>query len=92
MLFLQITNKAKKKTRKKFGDKKLTCKGICERYRATCHGIELRYANGQKRCVDCAIYLRWEGLLCPCCKNKLRTRPRHIQSHRKFLEVKNHGM
>jgi hypothetical protein len=33
-----------------------------------------KYANGQKRCQVCQIYMKCDGLRCPCCKSKLRTK------------------
>lgn len=36
-----------------------------------------RYLGGQKRCQICEIFLGWDGLWCPCCGYRLRTRPRN---------------
>jgi hypothetical protein len=36
-----------------------------------------RYSTGQKRCQVCEIFLKWDGLWCPCCGYRLRTRPRN---------------
>ena len=38
-----------------------------------------RYANGQKRCQICELFIRWDGPWCPCCGYKLRTRPRNLR-------------
>jgi hypothetical protein len=38
-----------------------------------------RYANGQKRCQICDIFMEWDGLWCPCCGYRLRTRPRSLK-------------
>jgi len=60
----------------------MSCKNICSRYRATRpnstknFGSYSRYGNGQKRCQVCEIFIKWEGLRCPCCQTSLRTRPR----------------
>jgi predicted amidophosphoribosyltransferase len=55
----------------------MSCKGICIRHRAQRpSGSFGRYATGQKRCQVCSIFLRWDGLWCPCCGYKVRTRPR----------------
>ena len=66
------------------GDNNLVkCRGICERYRATrIHG-ESRYANGQRRCQTCEIFIKWEGLWCPCCGYRLRTLPKS----KKYKEI-----
>jgi hypothetical protein len=50
----------------------MTCKGICIRHRAEKPlGHFGRYAAGQKRCQICAIYMRWDGIWCPCCDVEL---------------------
>jgi hypothetical protein len=38
-----------------------------------------RYAMGQKRCQICELFIRWDGLSCPCCGYKLRTKPRNLK-------------
>ena len=57
----------------------MVCKGICHRYKAKWYAREYRYANGQKRCNVCEIFLNWTGISCPCCGMMLRTRPRSIK-------------
>lgn len=55
----------------------MVCKGICMRHRAQKPPSALgRYASGQKRCQVCEIFLNWEGIWCPCCGYRVRTRPR----------------
>ena len=53
----------------------MTCKGICVRYKADSN----HYANGQKCCQICELFIKWDGLFCPCCGYKLRTRPRNFK-------------
>jgi len=36
-----------------------------------------RYSTGQKRCQICETFLKWDGIWCPCCGYRLRTRPRN---------------
>jgi len=55
----------------------MTCKGICIRHKASRPVIGNRYSTGQKRCQVCEIFLKWDGLWCPCCGYRLRTRPRN---------------
>ena len=50
----------------------MPCYGICIRYK-TSRG----YATGNKRCNRCDLFIKWEGLWCPCCGYKLRTKTRH---------------
>jgi hypothetical protein len=63
----------------------MSCKGICIQHRAQVR-LGGRYANGQKRCQVCQIYIKWDGLRCPCCGCKVRSRPRNSKS-KKDLEV-----
>jgi hypothetical protein len=59
----------------------MTCKGICIHHRASS-----RYATGQKRCQVCELFIKWDGLFCPCCGYKLRTRPRNFKLKAKSRE------
>lgn len=61
----------------------MACKGICVRYRALKPHKAGRYETGQKRCQTCGIFLYWDGLTCPCCGNRLRTKPRSRKKKRR---------
>lgn len=52
------------------------CKGICIRHKAR-RGPKGHYEAGQKRCQTCTIFVEWEGLWCPCCGVRLRTKGRN---------------
>lgn len=65
---------------------KMTCKGICVRYKASKPTGIGRYASGQKRCQICEIYLRWSEIYCPCCGYKLRTKPRNLKYKAKLRD------
>jgi len=52
------------------------CNGICGRYKADRLASGGRYAIGQKRCQVCCIFIWWEGIRCPCCGIRLRTKTR----------------
>ena len=67
----------------------MTCKGICVRYKAQKPVGTGRYASGQRRCQICEIFIKWEGLWCPCCGYMLRTHPRNSVSRKKSDSVKN---
>jgi predicted amidophosphoribosyltransferase len=58
----------------------MSCKGVCIRHKA----VSNHYATGQKRCQVCEIFIKWDGLFCPCCGSKLRTRPRNIKFKRRL--------
>jgi hypothetical protein len=57
----------------------MNCRGTCQKYKAKWSAREHRYANGQKRCNTCEIFVRCEGYFCPCCGRILRTRPRSVK-------------
>jgi hypothetical protein len=60
----------------------MPCKGICIRHKASGP-----YATGNKRCQQCELFIKWDGIRCPCCRYKLRTRPRNF-SKTKLREQK----
>jgi predicted amidophosphoribosyltransferase len=62
---------------------KMPCNGICIR-----HKVSRGYGNGHKRCNHCNLYIKWDGLLCPCCGYKLRVAPRHSKFKAKLREQK----
>lgn len=54
----------------------MACKGLCTRYKAQkLYGVG-RYISGQKRCQICEVFVNWSGLWCPCCRQRLRLKPR----------------
>jgi hypothetical protein len=66
----------------------MVCKGICIRHKALKPVGDGRYATGQKRCQVCEMFLNWNGLWCPCCGYRLRTKPRNIKYKAKLHENK----
>jgi hypothetical protein len=65
------------------------CRGICTRHRAQrTSGFFGRYATGQKRCQICAIFMRWDGLWCPCCGCRVRTKPRNSKFKQKLKMIR----
>ena len=61
----------------------MTCKGICMRHKAC-----FRYATGNKRCQICEIFIKWDGLWCPCCGYRLRNGPRSFKFKAKLRKQK----
>ena len=59
------------------------CKGICVRHKASS-----RYSAGHKRCQVCELFIKWDGVFCPCCGYKLRIRPRKSKLKAKLREEK----
>ncbi len=64
---------------------KLTCKGICHRYKAPKRNGNSRYAIGQKRCNSCKIFVEFDGVFCPCCGMKMRVTPRKRELKEKIF-------
>lgn len=62
----------------------MTCKGICDRHKASKPSGISRYVAGQKRCNICDIYLEYDGFFCPCCNLKLRTSSRNAKHKEKY--------
>jgi len=57
----------------------VACSGICLKYKSSrSHSCVTKYHNGRKRCNTCDVYLKWDGVRCPCCSRILRTRPKHF--------------
>ena len=53
------------------------CKGICVRYIGKKIPNGLKYSSGYKRCTHCSLFVKTIEIRCPCCKAKLRTKPRN---------------
>jgi hypothetical protein len=65
----------------------MTCKGICIRHKAYKPVGSGRYAIGHKRCQVCEIFIKWDGIFCPCCGCRLRIGPR-LSKHKVKLRLK----
>jgi hypothetical protein len=63
----------------------MACRNICQKYKIPHIQKEGGlYDRGFKRCnAHCSTYLHWEGLWCPCCGMRLRTKPRTPTKHAK---------
>jgi len=66
----------------------MTCKGICIQYKTTGNSNDGLYKNGNKRCQICDIFIKWDGVYCSCCGQKLRTNPRRKQLKEKLRDYK----
>lgn len=65
----------------------MPCKGICKRYRAKKLSNLSWYGLGQGRCQVCEIFIKYDGVFCPCCGYKLRTKPRNKFYKEKLRET-----
>lgn len=55
----------------------MVCKGSCSKYKVTIRRDKGIYKRGYKKCSICEIFIKWDGLFCPCCNYKLRNKPRN---------------
>ncbi len=53
----------------------MTCKGICIRHKVKKTFGGGWYDSGAKRCNICEIFIKWDGIRCPCCNGILRIQP-----------------
>ncbi|HYY50897.1 MAG TPA: hypothetical protein VE643_08490 [Nitrososphaeraceae archaeon] len=61
----------------------MTCKGICIRHKGSG-----RYFYGHKRCQICNLFVKWDGVFCPCCGSRLRIGPRNTTNKAKLRKQK----
>ena len=61
----------------------MPCKGICIHHKASG-----RYATGHKRCQICDLFIKWDGVFCPCCRRRLRIAPRSFKFKSKLRKQK----
>ena len=66
----------------------MTCRGTCIRYMARSNSGNTHYELGHKRCTTCDIFIKWDGIHCPCCNFALRTRPRSTSGRHQLLLVR----
>lgn len=65
----------------------MSCKGICHRYKAKKLSNLSWYGSGQGRCQTCGIFIKYDGVFCPCCGYRLRKKPRNRLYKEKLLEA-----
>ena len=66
-----------------------SCKNICKRYKkGMTPAIGSMYLAGFARCNICQVFIKWEGLWCPCCGVHLSKKPRYKKSYNKNVKVK----
>lgn len=69
------------------------CKDMCDQYRRrdVRSIVESRYASGEKRCSICCVFILWDGLHCPCCGTRLRSRPAASKANRVLRRLRAAG-
>lgn len=67
----------------------MSCRGICEKYRIRVGGGggRDRYADGQKRCSRCGVFMLCKELRCPCCRQMLKVKPKNSKDRRHLQRV-----
>ncbi len=65
----------------------MSCPGICEKYRACRTGLISGFTHGSKRCRRCDIFIKFDGMFCPCCSYKLKTKPRKKPEKNKEMKI-----
>lgn len=65
----------------------MKCNNICQNHKAKKPKHGGRYEDGQKRCNSCDIYIKYDGLFCPCCNLRLRMSSRYTKFKEKFVTV-----
>ncbi|UVF62462.1 zn-finger protein [Nitrososphaeria virus YSH_922147] len=62
----------------KRADENMRCKNICESYQV--QGTTRKGVSNfltLKKCTNCGNkWMKWEGVRCPCCSQKLATKPK----------------
>ncbi len=53
----------------------MACKGICPKYKSKKKFGGGWYDDGSKRCNICELFIKWDGIRCPCCSGILRIQP-----------------
>jgi len=61
-------------------------KGTCPRYKAKKVFGMTRYAAGQKYCSSCGIFIKCDGMFCPCCSRQLRIVLKCAKAKLQYLE------
>jgi len=64
-----------------------TCKGSCalttyEPKKLVRNAVE----HGYKRCRICNLFLKWEGIWCPCCSVRLSSKSKNNKSRQAFVK------
>ena len=61
------------------------CQNQCKKYKAPKPRGGSRYANGQKYCTHCGVFMETKNRNCPCCNYQLKVSP---SSGKHKLQVK----
>ena len=64
------------------------CRGIHGRYQVKLSRLYgSPYDRGFKKCGHCDVFIRYEGVFCPCCGSRLRDRPKGTSSAQRAARI-----
>jgi len=44
--------------------------------------------KGYRRCSKCCVYLKYQGIFCPCCGNRMKVSPHNHLARQRYREEK----
>lgn len=65
----------------------IECKNKCEQYRFAVGYGSVKY-GASKYCSKCCLFMVVDEIKCPCCSNRLRTRPRDHQTRKNQVRIR----
>ena len=65
------------------------CKGVCinsqyETKKTVCGKLREEY----RRCSVCCVFLKYQGIYCPCCGVRLKHSPRNNYARKRYYKAK----
>ncbi len=58
------------------------CGDKCKKYKKTSRDYNTENSHF---CSNCDVFIEWDGYRCPCCKTKLKSKPRHSKRLRSYF-------
>ena len=66
----------------------MSCRNICIELKAKKSFRTSYYEDGLRRCTECEIFMRWNGMRCPCCGAALRIKSHDAKVRRKLSKTR----
>ena len=63
------------------------CKGTCDIMFADQPATSNAFQMGFKLCRQCNKYMQWDGVFCPCCGNRIRSKAGSGTARKRRIEV-----
>lgn len=65
------------------------CKGVCTNFEyETKKTVRGKLREDYRRCSICCVFLKYEGIYCPCCGVRLKHSPRNNCSRKRYYKTK----